>query len=209
MVDAGIGRLLIASLHQGIADVAPTRLPFYESWLTPPGLTTARIGMAPLNAALSFLRLEGRPAYDEVMQRAGRYSADWTLREMSPMRRAVLRRCPPAVRARWAMLLSRNLVADTFRGSRPKARVRRGIGILDIRASIFCEVREQAPVPLCGYYVAAVQRFFEHCGIDASVLTQQCRAAGAPACTLAVTIGGAREPLLVADQTAGTETEAA
>ena len=44
MVDAGIGRLLIASLHQGIADVAPTRLPFYENWLTPPGLRDGSSG---------------------------------------------------------------------------------------------------------------------------------------------------------------------
>jgi hypothetical protein len=209
MVDAGIGRLLIASLHQGIADIAPTRLPFYESWLTPPGLTAGRIGLAPLNAALSFLRLEGRPAYDKVMERAGRYSADWTLSEMSTMRRSMMRRCPTALRARWALRLSRNLVADTFRGSRAKVRVRRGVGILDIRASIFCEVREQAAVPLCGYYVAAVQRFLEHCGIDATVQTQQCRAAGAPACTLAVTIRGAREPLSAADVAGTSETEAA
>jgi hypothetical protein len=208
MVDAGIGRLLIASLHQGIADIAPTRLPFYESWLTPPGLTSGRIGLAPLNAALSFLRLEGRPAYDQVMERAGRYSADWTLTEMSPMRRSMMRRCPTQLRARWALRLSRNLVADTFRGSRPKVRVRGAVGILDIRASIFCDVREQAGVPLCGYYVAAVQRFLEHCGIEATVQTQQCRAAGGPACTLAVTIRGAREPLSAAD-IAASETEAA
>ena len=32
MADAGIGRLLISSLHQGIADVSPNRLEFYENW---------------------------------------------------------------------------------------------------------------------------------------------------------------------------------
>ena len=31
--DARIGRVLIASLHQAIADVLPTRLGFYENWL--------------------------------------------------------------------------------------------------------------------------------------------------------------------------------
>ena len=35
MTDAGVGRLLVASLHQGIQDVLPTRLDFYESWLNP------------------------------------------------------------------------------------------------------------------------------------------------------------------------------
>ena len=69
MVDAGIGRLLIASLHQGIADVVPTRLPFYENWLTPPGLSSGRkFGLAPLHAVLSFLRLEGEPTYTQIMQ---------------------------------------------------------------------------------------------------------------------------------------------
>ena len=33
MRDAGIGRVLVASLHQGISDTLPTRLGFYENWL--------------------------------------------------------------------------------------------------------------------------------------------------------------------------------
>ena len=61
MIDAGIGRLLVASLHQGIADLLPTRLEFYESWLNPAGLRDGRIGLAPLAAVLSFLRQEGEP----------------------------------------------------------------------------------------------------------------------------------------------------
>jgi bacteriochlorophyll 4-vinyl reductase len=198
MVDAGIGRLLIASLHQGIADIAPTRLPFYESWLTPPGLAGAKFGLAPLQAALSFLRLEGQPAYDRVMQRAGRYSADWMLGDVSPMRRSLVRRCPASLRARWALRWSRRLIAETFRGSRANVRLRRGVGVLDIRSSIFCDVREVTASPLCGYYAAAVQRFLEQCGVDAGVDVQQCRASGAAACTLAVTIRGVCEPFAAA-----------
>jgi hypothetical protein len=194
MVDAGIGRVLIASLHQGIADVAPTRLPFYESCLTLPGLGGARHGLAPLNAALSFLRLEGQPSYDRVMQRAGRYSADWTLNEMSAMRRSLIRRCPTALRARWALGLSRKLVAETFRGSRARVKLRGGVGVVDIRASIFCDVREPSATPLCAYYAAAVERFLEQCGLDASVTVHQCRGVGARLCTLGVTVRGAREP---------------
>ena len=45
MIDSGIGRLLVASLHQGIADLLPTRLEFYESWLHPSGLREGRIGL--------------------------------------------------------------------------------------------------------------------------------------------------------------------
>jgi hypothetical protein len=55
MVDAGIGRLLISSLHQGIADVSPNRLEFYENWLSPTGMRDGRIGLAPLGAVLSFV----------------------------------------------------------------------------------------------------------------------------------------------------------
>ena len=62
MVDAGIGRLLIASLHEGIADVAPLRLEFYENWLSPAGMRDGRIGLAPLGAVLSFLYREEPPA---------------------------------------------------------------------------------------------------------------------------------------------------
>ena len=61
MIEAGIGRLLVASLHQGIADLLPTRLEFYEAWLNPVGLRDGRIGLAPLAAVLSFLRQEGEP----------------------------------------------------------------------------------------------------------------------------------------------------
>ena len=48
MIEAGIGRLLVASLHQGIADLLPTRLEFYEAWLNPAGLRDGKIGLAPL-----------------------------------------------------------------------------------------------------------------------------------------------------------------
>ena len=45
MHDGGVGRLLVASLHQGIADLLPTRLEFYESWLNSSGLKGAEQGL--------------------------------------------------------------------------------------------------------------------------------------------------------------------
>ena len=33
MREAGIGRVLVASSHQGIADTLPARPSFYEGWL--------------------------------------------------------------------------------------------------------------------------------------------------------------------------------
>src|SRR5688500_8044414 len=131
MVDAGIGRLLIASLHQGIADMIPARLPFYENWLSPPGLRDGKFGLAPLHAVLSFCRLEGAQTYEQVMTRAGLYTADWAYTELSSVQRAIVRSMPIPVRARWALFLCRGLVAQTFRGSRAKARLRRGTGTFE------------------------------------------------------------------------------
>ena len=38
MSEPRIGRVLVASLHQAIADVLPTRLEFYENWINVNGL---------------------------------------------------------------------------------------------------------------------------------------------------------------------------
>src|SRR5918994_1602540 len=99
MNDTGIGRLLVASLHQGIADLLPTRLEFYEAWLNPAGLRDGRIGLAPLAAVLSFLRLEGEP-YHLIVGRAGEYTAEWTVADLSPLRKRIIQASPPAIRKR-------------------------------------------------------------------------------------------------------------
>lgn len=192
MVDAGIGRLLVASLHQSIADVIPARLPFYENWLTPPGLRDGKFGLAPLHAVLSFLRLEGQNAYEQIMERAGRYSADWGYTELSTLEKSVVRSLPAGLRARWVLLLSRRLVRQTFKGSKASVRLRKGTGSIDIRGSIFCAVRETAAYPMCRFYSAAVERFLQRFDIDADVEVSQCKASGGNACTMAVTIRGHR-----------------
>src|SRR5213078_432418 len=89
MIEAGIGRLLVASLHQGIADLLPTRLEFYEAWLNPAGLRDGKIGLAPLAAVLSFLRQEGEP-YRLIAGRAGEYTAEWTVADLPGFRRALI-----------------------------------------------------------------------------------------------------------------------
>src|SRR5687767_5143678 len=101
---AGVGRVLVASLHQGISDLMPSRLEFYENWLNPIGMRDGRIGLAPLAAVLSFLRQEGQP-YTLVTQRAGEYAAQWTFDGLSPIERAVIRAMLASLRARFAMRL--------------------------------------------------------------------------------------------------------
>jgi hypothetical protein len=76
VIEPGIGRLLVASLHQSIAEMLPERLEFYEEWLKPSELRDGKMSRAPFGAVLSFRRREG-PAYDTITTRAGEYAAEW------------------------------------------------------------------------------------------------------------------------------------
>src|SRR3954468_22099632 len=108
MTDAGVGRLLVASLHQGIADLLPSRLEFYESWLNPTGLRDGRIGLAPLAAVLSFLRREDE--YRLVAARAGEYTAEWTVADQPAYQRVLIRVLPAPMRARFVMGVARRMI---------------------------------------------------------------------------------------------------
>jgi bacteriochlorophyll 4-vinyl reductase len=198
MSEAGIGRVLVASLHQAIADILPTRLSFYENWLNAEGLREGTIGLAPLYAVLSFLRQEG-DAYDMITTRAGQYAAEWTVQSMSPIRRAALRAAPASLRSRWLMRLARRLVRETYHGSRAISRLRRGTAKVDLRASIFCTVRERTTHPLCGFYAAAFTRLLVMFDIDASTSVVACRGTGESSCILQVAIENPRLERAVAE----------
>jgi len=187
MIETGIGRLLVASLHQAIADLLPTRLEFYEAWLNPAGLRDGRIGLAPLAAVLSFLRQEGEP-YRFVAARAGEYTAEWTVADLSAFKRAVIRTAPPALRVRLVMRLARSMVRSTYGGSRAVVRWRRGKGAVDIRGSIFCGVRDRVEQPLCEFYASAIRRLMLLFGLETEVGTEQCRATGADQCLIVVLV---------------------
>ena len=185
MTDGGIGRLLVASLHQGIADLLPTRLEFYESWLNPSGLRNGRIGLAPLAAVLSFLRQEGE-SYHLIAARAGEYTAEWTVADLPAPHRALVRAAPDAMRPWLAMRVARQMVRNTYGGSRAVVRWRSGRGEIDLRGSIFCEVREPAPDPLCEFYAAAVRRLLYLFNLQVDVDITHCRATGAGQCVMTV-----------------------
>jgi hypothetical protein len=191
MNDAGIGRLLVASLHQGIADLLPTRLEFYESWLNPSGLRDGRIGLAPLAAVLSFLRLEGEP-YRLIAGRAGEYTAEWTVADLPGFQRALIRAAPTGVRVHLVMRLARKMIRTTYKGSRAIVRWRKGMGAIDIRGSIFCEVRDRTEQPLCEFYASAIRRLMYLFDLDVEVGTEQCRATGAGQCLMSVLVRPAR-----------------
>jgi hypothetical protein len=185
MREAGIGRVLVASLHQGIADILPTRLSFYENWLNAEGLREGTIGLAPLYAVLSFLRQEGEP-YHIITTRAGEYAAEWTVESMSPVQRAFIRAAPAWLRGRLIVRLAGQLVRSTYRGSRVVSRLRRGTANLDVRASLFCTVRERVPQPLCGFYAAAFTRLLILFNVQARAEVVACRGTGEPSCVLRI-----------------------
>jgi hypothetical protein len=187
MIEAGIGRLLVASLHQAIADLLPTRLEFYEAWLNPTGLRDGRIGLAPLAAALSFLRLEGAP-YQLVAARAGEYTAEWWVADLSGVKRTIIRAAPPGLRVHLVMRLACPMVRSTYGGSRAIIRWRKGKGAVDLRGSLFCEVRERVEAPLCEFYASALRRLLLLFSLDAEVGLEQCRATGARQCHMVILV---------------------
>jgi hypothetical protein len=190
MSEPRIGRVLVASLHQAIADLLPTRLEFYENWLNVAGLREGTIGLAPLTAVLSFLRSEGQP-YNLITERAGEYAADWTVSTLPSLERRFVRALPAPLRMRAALRTARALVRATYPGSRAIIRIKRGTASIDLRGSLFCEVREASALPLCGFYRAAIARVFHLFALQADSQVDECRAAGGgKGCRLSVVLTG-------------------
>jgi hypothetical protein len=176
MSEPRIGRFLVASLHQAIGELLPDRLEFYENWLSVSGLREGTIGLAPLSAVLSFLRNEG-DAYQQVVTRAGSHAADWTFNGLPALERRLAPLLPLRLRIRAALRTVRALVRATYPGTRVIIRVRTGAASVDLRGSLFCEVREASPRPLCGFYVAAMNRLFHLYNVPADASVTTCRAA--------------------------------
>jgi hypothetical protein len=187
MSEARIGRILVASLHQAIADLLPTRLEFYENWLNSSGLREGTVGLAAISAVLSFLRTEGE-GYALVTTRAGEYASDWTVASVGRFRKRVILALPSLMRARAALRLARQLVRETYPSSRALVRVRRGVAHVDLRGSLFCEVRENTDLPLCGFYAAAVRRMLEAFEVGADARVERCRATGAGGCRVTLAL---------------------
>jgi hypothetical protein len=179
--------MLVASLHQGISDLMPTRLEFYENWLNPIGMRDGRIGLVPMAAVLSFLRQEGQP-YTLVTQRAGQYAAQWTFDNLTPMERSLIRALPLMMRARMAMRLAKKVVRRSYTDSRAAVKLRRGQGTFVLRSSIFCSVREPFDWPLCVFYAAALAHLFALVGVSGEARVEACQGVGDRVCAIAVNV---------------------
>jgi hypothetical protein len=188
MVDAGIGRLLIASLHQGIADVCPSRLDFYENWLSPTGLRDGRMGLAPLGAVLSFLNREEPPADRVIPAHAGACAAEWAFAATSGFRKGLLRRMPVSLKTRTALGLGRALVTETISQSKVKSHVTAAGGLVEIQSPLFEYLRDRSAVPMRRFYASAYSELFRLCEIDGVVEVDE----DARACRLTITVNGPR-----------------
>ncbi|MBI2834742.1 MAG: hypothetical protein HYX76_09995 [Acidobacteria bacterium] len=186
MSEGRIGRVVVASLHQAIADLLPSRLEFYENWLNAVGLRQGTIGLAALNAVLSFLRHED--VYVLVTTRAGEYAAEWTFAELSPIKRAFVWALPVTFRTRATLRMARAMIRGAYPGSRALVKMRSNGALLSIRGSLFCQVREAATDPLCWFYAAAVGRLLRLFQIQGEAQVTSCRAIGAAACQVSVQV---------------------
>jgi hypothetical protein len=190
MTEARPGRLLAACLHQAIADELPERLDFYEEWLTSEGLRDGSIGAGPMSAVLGFLRTEGDD-YEDVVARAGRLAADWTVQSLAPVRRRTIGWLPRPLRTRAALGVATGIVSSLSRTSQASARVRRGTATVDVHASLFCSVRGAAAAPLCGFYVAMIVETLHQFGIGAFGRVAHCHAVGGGPCVFTIDLAGA------------------
>ncbi len=190
MSEARIGRIVVAALHEALADHLPLRLEFYETYLRPTGMRAGTIGVASFTAALSFLRAEG-DAYEPVVRRAGGLAAEWLFASQPAPRRVVWRWLPQRLRARVAMTLAARLARLTVVGASGRLAGRRGDRRLLIAGSPFCGTRHRVDAPLCGFYAAALQRFFDLLDVGATADAVECRAAGAGTCVVRVAAAAA------------------
>ncbi len=173
--DVRMGRMLVASLQQAIAEELPARTEFYDHWLEPERRRDGTLGAAPMTAVLGFLRTEGA-GYERVAEHAGRLAGEWTWAATPAWRRSIVTGLPRGFRVRAVLRLLAALVTDACPASRTSATVARGTVTLLVRKSVFCDAREAPPAPLCGFYPAAAAALFAAAGLGLSGHMETCRA---------------------------------
>jgi predicted hydrocarbon binding protein len=107
---------------------------------------------------------------------------------MPPAQRWLIKVAPQWLRSRALLRMARRLVRNSYHGSRATSSLRRGTASVDVRASIFCTVREPVPAPLCGFYAAAFTRLMVLFNIGAHTEVVACRGTGEASCVLKVAL---------------------
>jgi predicted hydrocarbon binding protein len=80
------------------------------------------------------------------------------------------------------------MVRSTYGDTSVHVQWRKWHAAVDLRASLFCEVRDPVDHPLCEFYAAALRRLMSMFQLDAEVITERCRASGAAQCAMSLTV---------------------
>jgi bacteriochlorophyll 4-vinyl reductase len=107
---------------------------------------------------------------------------------MPALRRSLIRRAPLWLRARLLMRVVNQIVRSSYHGSRAVAKIRQGTARIDVRASVFCVVREPVDHPLCTYYAAACTRLLALFDLETEVQVIACRGRGERSCILTMPV---------------------
>ena len=189
MTETHLGRLLPACLHQAISDVMPSRLDYYEEWLSPDGLRDGNIGLAPVTAVLGFLRTEGE-MYQAVLSRAGTLAAAWTLAGSPSIGRRVGGVLPLTARAYYGLRTVRRITSDVLARTVAKPKLRRGRATVRITGSVFCSTRGPQTQPLCDFYASLAVETLRHFHVAATARIESCRAVtGGTVCVVTLDLG--------------------
>ena len=191
MTDVRTGQLVASSVYDAIQAELPQRLDFYGHWLQRDRLPDRRGNLAQMTAVLGFLRTEGE-AYDRVVARAGQVAAGWTVDGLTPFRRHMTAKLPPALRARAVLALAADLVRTVHAPSRMSRRVRRRQAEVGVTASLFCAVRDVPRAPLCGFYLAATLELLARFEVPAQGRLVSCRAIEGSRCVMLLDWSGSQ-----------------
>ena len=180
MTEAHIGRLVAACLHQAIVERIAAAARVLRA--------LAGLGRAPRRRHRT--GADSRPwsvscgpkasGYERVVERAGELAALWSIETLTPFRRRSISWLPHALRLRAALRAASSIVRDVSRTSRPRTRVAGAAARLEVSASLFCAVRGQSEVPLCGFYATLVVETLRQFNIGSTSRLETCRGMGAP-----------------------------
>ena len=107
---------------------------------------------------------------------------------MGAFERWMLRAAPNWLRKRLVLRLSNRLAHASYRRCGLSFRLRGNAATIDLRASLFCDVRDPVGHPLCGFYTAAFLRLFALFNVPARIDVTSCRAAGGATCAMTARI---------------------
>ncbi len=188
MIGVEIGRVLVASMHQAIADELPTRVDFYDHWLGGQRMRDGSVGLAPMTAVLGFLRAEGEP-YHAVMTRAGAYAADWTFDSLGALDRRFIQAQPRWWRMRSVLRLAARTIRAGYEPTKTKVRIRKNEASFEVRQSLFCRVRAPQGAALCDYHSALIVQMLRRFDLSSTVVIEQCTGTQGPHCLVAIDVG--------------------